>query len=121
MSSRRLKILFSGMIAADPRQGGATWAVLQYVLGLRRLGHEVFFVEPVPAASVRPAGKALAESDNALYFRQVMSEFALEDSAAILMNGSHETVGLSYDQLHTMASSADVLLNVSGMLTDRSL
>jgi hypothetical protein len=34
------------MVAADPYQGGATWAVLQYVLGLRRLGHDVWLVDP---------------------------------------------------------------------------
>jgi hypothetical protein len=37
-------ILVSGMIAADPWQGGAPWAVMQYVLGLRRLECEVFLV-----------------------------------------------------------------------------
>ena len=40
-------VIVSGMIAATPWQGGATWAVLQYLLGLRRLGCEVYFVEPV--------------------------------------------------------------------------
>ena len=47
MPHRKLTILFSGMLAGDPGQGGASWAVLQYVLGLRRLGHDVYFVEPV--------------------------------------------------------------------------
>ena len=47
-------VIVSGMIAATPRQGGATWAVLQYLLGLRRLGCEVHFIEPVADASPRP-------------------------------------------------------------------
>jgi hypothetical protein len=34
------------MLAADPHQGGATWAVLQYVLGFEQLGHEVWLVDP---------------------------------------------------------------------------
>ena len=42
-----MRIFVSGMIAADPGQGGAAWAVLQYVLGFRELGHEVFLVEPI--------------------------------------------------------------------------
>jgi hypothetical protein len=29
-----MRILVSGMLAGDPHQGGASWAVLQYVLGL---------------------------------------------------------------------------------------
>jgi hypothetical protein len=43
---RALRILVAGMVAADPYQGGATWAVLQYVLGLEQLGHEVWLVDP---------------------------------------------------------------------------
>src|SRR5687768_15547456 len=81
----RLTILLSGMIAADPQQGGATWAVLQYVLGFRRLGHDVFFVEPVAAKAVRPAGSPLAASDNAAYFRRVVADFGLADRAALLL------------------------------------
>ncbi len=44
------------MVAGDPHQGGASWAVLQYVAGLRSLGHEVVLVEPVEAAKLDPAG-----------------------------------------------------------------
>ena len=54
MGSSSRTIIVSGMIAADPGQGGATWAVLQYVLGLRRLGHDVHFIEPIPPASLPP-------------------------------------------------------------------
>lgn len=59
----RLRILISGMIAGDPQQGGATWAVLQYVLGLRSLGHDVKLVEPVERIEARTAA----------YFREVVS------------------------------------------------
>ena len=56
---RGLTIVVAGMIAGDPYQGGATWAVLQYVLGLRQLGHEVYFIEPVAAAKLQPGGASL--------------------------------------------------------------
>ena len=49
----RLSIVVTGMIAADAGHGGATWAVLQYLMGLRRLGHRVCFIEPVSAAKLR--------------------------------------------------------------------
>ena len=116
-----LRIVVSGMIAGDPYQGGATWAVLQYVLGLRRLGHDVYLVEPVTAASVRPAGVALAGSDNARYFHDVVTRFDLCGRAALLRQETRETVGLSYDQLLQAATTADLLLNISGMLTDARL
>ena len=114
-------IIVSGMIAADPWQGGATWAVLQYVLGLRQLGHEVFFVEPIREQALRPVGLPLAASENADYFGRVTSEFGLQEHAAMLRADTRETCGLPYDQLRQVARRADVLLNISGMLTDETL
>lgn len=117
MTARRLTILFSGMLAGDPHQGGASWAVLQYLLGLRRLGHDVLFVEPV-----KPAGGApLADSAAAGYFRQVAARFGLADSAALLLAGTRQTVGPPYDDLRERAGRADLLVNVSGMLADPEL
>lgn len=120
MPSRRT-ILFSGMVAGDPRQGGAAWAVLQYLLGFRRLGHDVLFVEPVKASSLRPAGAPPIDTVNAAYFRDVVGRFGLADSAALLVEGTCETVGLPYDAIRERAARADVLVNVSGMLADPDL
>ena len=107
------------MIAGDPRQGGATWAVLQYLLGLRRLGHDIWFVEPVKTKAVR--GASLAASKNADYFRAVVEEFGLNGRAGLLDEATHETVGLDYAELRGVAGRADVLINISGMLTDPAL
>ena len=121
MTASHLTILLSGMIAGDPFQGGATWAVLQYLLGFQRLGHAVYFVEPIAEAELQPAGAPLAQSVNAAYFRQVMADFGLERTSALLLAGTQHTVGLSYPQLREAASRADVLINISGMLTDEAL
>ena len=99
-------IFVSGMIAADSRQGGATWAVLQYVLGLRQLGHTVYFVEPIPLKSIQPAGDDWRTSNNAQYFRSVVTQFGLQNHAALLLAGTKETVGLRYDELQQAASLA---------------
>src|SRR3954469_25317530 len=100
--AERLRIVFSGMLAGDPHQGGATWAVLQYVLGLERLGHDVTFVEPVDALP----GEVTA------YFDAVARDFGLAGRAALLRKGSRETHGLGYDELLARGSGADLLLNV---------
>src|ERR1700693_6063034 len=39
-----MRILFAGIIGRYPF-GGVTWCSLMYLLGLRALGHEVFYVE----------------------------------------------------------------------------
>ena len=116
-----IRIVFSGMIAADPYHGGATWAVLQYVLGLKKLGHEVLFVEPMKASSQRPPHVPLPASENVAYFREVTRQFGIERTSALLLEGGKETVGIAYDDILRFAQRADLLINVSGMLADRAL
>jgi hypothetical protein len=109
------------MVAADPGQGGATWAVLQYLLGFERLGHDVLFVEQCARSDLEPEGEQLARSRNASYFRQVMAEHGLESRSALLLAGSEETVGLPYPNLLETAKGADLLVNISGILTDERI
>src|SRR5918994_3375295 len=121
MATPKLTILLSGMIAGIPHQGGATWAVLQYLLGLKRLGHEVYFVEPVQRAALRPSDAPLARTANATHFRRVMAEFGLEQTSALLLAGTQQTVGLPYERLREVGGRADLLINISGLLTDEAL
>ena len=114
----RLRIVVSGMISGDPHQGGAAWAVLQYVLGLRALGHDVFLVEPIAPAAIQPAGGSLSSSVNACSFRDTIRAFGLDERAALLMRDTRETVGLGFSTLLEAARGCDLLINVSGMLTD---
>jgi len=116
-SASRLKILLSGMVAGDPHQGGASWAVLQYVAGMAECGHEVVLVEPLKGDPGERQGLAAAP-ETVEYFRSLP---LLGDRAALLDEGSGETVGLDYRQLVDFASEADLLLNVSGMLRDERL
>ena len=116
----KLSIIVSGMIAADPHQGGATWAVLQYLLGFRRLGHDVHFIEPVKTQALRPTGAPLAASINAEYFRRVTSGFG-QETAALVLEGTRETIGTPYEELVRIAARANVLVNISGMLADPDL
>jgi hypothetical protein len=121
MALRKPTVLFSGMIAGDPHQGGATWSILQYLLGFQRLGCEVLFVEPVKVALLRPQASLLYQSVSAAYFRQVSGQFGLEGKAALLLAGTTETVGLRYEELLRAVSDADIFINVSGMLADDRL
>jgi hypothetical protein len=113
MSLPRRTIVVSGMVAGDPYQGGATWAVLQYVLGLRRLGHDVYLIEPIPGETIAPACSA--------YFRDVVARFGLVDNAALLNSASRATAGLRYHELRHVCDKADLLINISGLLGDEDL
>jgi hypothetical protein len=83
-----VKILVAGMVAADPHQGGATWAVLQYVRGLERLGHEVWLVDPAESSA------------------EAVGYFATLDLGPRAFLGGYD------------GPVPDVLLNISGMLRD---
>jgi len=117
----KLKILLSGMIAGIPRQGGASWAVLQYLLGLHQLGHEVHLLEPMSSKAIQPAGASFLDSSNATYFRQVTGSFDLERTATLLNTDTQESIGMSYAELSQFAESCDLLINISGLLRDRAL
>lgn len=114
-------IIVSGMVAAIPEHGGTTWVVLQYLLGFRRLGCRVVFVESLPESSLSPRGVPVDRTRNADYFRRVMGDFGFERDSAILVAGTRQTVGLSYAELRRIARSADVLINISGQLSDEGL
>ena len=116
----RMTILVTGMIAADRQYGGAIWAVLQYVLGFKQLGHDVYFVEPVAPAKLN-SGRDLAHSEVARWFQQIVASFGLAGTAALLREGTTDTVGLSHATLRDVAARTDMLVNVSGMLTDPAL
>jgi len=107
-------VIVSGMIAATPGQGGASWAILQYLLGLRRLGCDVYFVEPVSD----PGG---VSAEVAEYCVRVMRTFRFDGHWALVSPAGGEPSGMSRTRLRDVARSADLLLNVAGMLTDRDV
>ncbi len=120
-ASERLTILLGGMVASVPHQGGATWAVLQYALGLRRLGHDVWLVEELDPGERAPRPSELESSKSGAYFRALAARFALEDRSALLVGGTEQTLGVSYERLRDAAGRADLLLNESGLLRDEQL
>jgi hypothetical protein len=114
-----LAVVVSGMMAGDPHQGGATWAVLQYVLGLRALGHRVTVVESVSDDKLRDP--SLSKSTAGRYFDAVMKAFDLSDNGCFLRAGSTETIGMSYPDVLRASAQADLLMNIGGVLTDQRL
>jgi hypothetical protein len=73
-------------------------------------------VERIKPASLSPPRSTLAASENAAYFGRL--PFIGEDSgAALLLAGTGETVGKSYRAALEFAREADLLLDISGMLS----
>src|SRR5215467_1007577 len=100
------------MVAGNPGQGGAAWAVLQYLLGLLQLGHDAYLIEPISSEQVVPASSEHESSTNAAYFLSVVREFGLERRCSLLLQGTKQTVGLSYPELQAITKDATLLLNI---------
>jgi hypothetical protein len=117
-------ILYSGALAQVPRRGGLTWLHLQFILGLRRLGRDVLFLDRLePEMSVDRTGRpaALEDSENLRYFLQVMNAFDLMGSFSLICDRGDETVGLTRREVLKRAAGADLLLNVMGYFNDEEI
>jgi hypothetical protein len=116
-----MKIVVAASVSAVSRQAGWTWAVLQYLLGFRQLGHDVAFIDPIDHREWCPPGTSLAGAPCAAYHRQFAAEYGLSGASALFLNGARHTVGVPIGRLETIVREADVLLNVSGKLRDLEL
>jgi hypothetical protein len=114
---RALRIVVSGSIAQYPL-GGMTWHHLQYVLGLARLGHDVYYLEDTGAGPYDPRVRSVVRDPgfNVSFLARLMSRFGLAGKWAYC-HLHREWMGLSELNRSSVLASADLLLNVSGMLS----
>jgi hypothetical protein len=113
-------IIVAGALANKYRNGGGAWERMSWVVGLRRLGFEVCFVEQIaPAACVDAAGAAvgLASSVNLEWFRSVINWFGVAKESALALAGAEQSEGLPWRQLLEVAEAAQLLVNLGGHLT----
>ena len=81
-----MKILFAGIIARYPF-GGVTWCSLMYLLGLRALGHEVFYIEDTGECVYDPVQNTRATDPvlrHHLHPRSALEPFGLGDRWAFV-------------------------------------
>ena len=117
-------IIVSGAIAQKPWQGGHTWAFLQYVLGLRKLGWDVLLVDQLEPdmcldSDGQPCG--IDESVNLDYFLRVMEGFQLTGAWSLLSDKGRRSIGVSRAALLERSREAVMLLNVMGYLRDAEI
>jgi hypothetical protein len=115
-------VIVSGALANKIRNGGGAWERMSWVTGLRQLGCDVYFVEqiaPETCVDAHGVAKNLADSVNRDWFRSVTEWFGIADRAALVCVAASgtESAGLPWSRLVEIASSADLLVNLSGHLT----
>lgn len=120
-----LHIIVSGLIGQHPGLGGITWHYLQYLLGLARLGHDVYYVEDSGEGPYLPNGGPSGDdwvaSDcglNVRYLKETLSRFGFEDRWAYRCAVDSQWFGLSDENRRAVLTSADLVINVSGTLVN---
>jgi hypothetical protein len=112
-------IIVGGALANKYLNGGEAWVRLNWALGFQKLGFKVYLVEQISREScVDSAGAVTAFDDcvNLAYFKQVTEEFGLSNSSALIYANGEQVYGLSYSELLDVASTADLLVNITGHL-----
>jgi hypothetical protein len=112
----RLRIIVSGLVGLHPI-GGVAWDYLQYVLGLARLGHDVYYHEDTWSWPYHPIERRQTDDGrySAEYIANFFANYAPQLSDRWHYLHLHETsYGMSRKAFDTVATSADLFLNVSG-------
>ena len=118
-----LRIIVTGLITQHPLMGGITWHYLHYLLGLARLGHDVYYFEDSGEFPYNLDGGASGTdwiarncAYNVRYLAKIMARFGLENRWAYHFPLKSEWFGLSDQERKAVIHSADLLINVSGSL-----
>jgi hypothetical protein len=109
-----VKIVLAGIIARYP-YGGVTWCSLMYLLGLRALGHEVYYIEDTGECIYDPVQNALVTDPayGTRYIHQALEPFGLAGRWAFVnYDGTHH--GASHEQVRQWCADADLFINLSG-------
>ena len=98
---------------------GVTWDYLQYVVGLARLGHDVYYLEDTDQWPYNPIEGGIGTSGdfNAGFLAQIMARFGLEERWSYHFPGRDEWYGITEQAMRSIVSSADLVINISGCLT----
>jgi hypothetical protein len=118
-----LRIVVVGTLASMPYAGMA-WMHMQIVQGLRRLGHDVYYMEVTSVWPYDPVRRMkVNDSEYAVpYLARVAEGFGLADRWAYRRSFSdHEWFGMSEVRAEDVLAHADLTLNVAGATELRTI
>jgi len=112
----RLRIVLAGGFLAGYREGGGHWMVfLQYLLGLRALGHDVWWLELLRSTGDRDHDRRFVDT-----FFVRMAQYGLRDRCMLLLHPREDpsptfmtadAYGLTRERIEEIARTCDVLWN----------
>jgi hypothetical protein len=116
-----MRIIVTGLLG-QYAFGGVTWDYIQYLLGFRALGHDVWYIEDSGAWPYDPVRRTITEdcSYNVRYLAGMMAEFGFGERW-IYRNGADGTFhGAGESAARELIKNGDLIVNVSsaGWLRD---
>lgn len=113
---KKLRLVVLGMMGRCPF-GGQTWLFLNWLSGLNRLGHEVYYVEDDTVWPYDPEKNTV--TDNCSYavdhLSRCLERIGLPERWAFRLAGHKDACwGMTERELKELYRSCDVLLNVCG-------
>ena len=113
-------LLVGATIASFPGNGGIAWERLSWVLGFKRLGYDVVWVDQLGRGHcVHPAGaepEGYANCVNIPWFERVVERFGLTGSVSLIGDEGESLSGPSFEDVLELAAGAELLVNPGGDL-----
>jgi hypothetical protein len=106
------RIAVAGALAQNLDYPGHTWVFLDWLVGLRRLGFEVLFIDQL-APGVDAIGAAA-------YLESAMDSFGLANSYSLLDGADGARAGIPREAAVRRLRESDLLLNFNGYLRDEA-
>lgn len=112
-----MRIIVCGLIAQYPL-GGVAWDYLQYVVGLERLGLDVYYIEDTGQWPFNPQEQGVSTGCdfNVEYLGSLMARYGLSERWSYRFPYQEQWFGMPDALREDVVGSADLLLNVSGCL-----
>ncbi|PYT15203.1 MAG: hypothetical protein DMG59_14660 [Acidobacteria bacterium] len=114
MKARRIVVV--GTLASDPYAGMA-WMHMQIVVGLRRLGHDVYYFETTSSWPYDPIlrSRVCDSTYSVQYLARVAESFGIPDRWAYRRSyGDKAWFGLCRCRAEELLANADAVLNIAG-------
>ena len=108
------RIVVAGSLAQRACRGGHTWVFLQYLLGFRRLGFDVLFLDWM-TPEMGPGAEA------SRYSRAVMERFGLQDHYCLMDAEGEAISGINRRHAIERTTASLLLININGFLADPEL
>jgi hypothetical protein len=114
MPSRKTIVVLH--LAGQYPMAGVVWQALQYLVGFRQLGHDVYYVEDSGAPPYDPRVKSVVGDPtyNVATLQHALELFGFADHWVYVDGGTNVHYGLSRSQLQALYERADVILNLCG-------